>query len=487
MAAAGVLHFSMNACRSADSGGGDGHLRADSGLAVGQPSIVDEVLRAGVPSSIGMRREIYQGTATRFFRVFYPEFFGGRSAGEAARIARSRLHEEPLATEAAEEEIAPVDDWSIPVVGERAAVRLGIATDEVGRADSSEQHTTWLPAHLSAPAVIGFDRAVLKLEAVLAETPIVLVHGPLLSGKSRLAVEYAEWLSATSPTGCPVRYIRLNPSDTPSGIADRLLPRTTSSEGAVLVDPTECASHLKSWGGILILDQAERLVPATEAFLGEFLSGLRGACRVIVTARAESLSWLPEHRSVVTNALPLGTRAELGKRWANAVGVPFERSKVGPLLFFSGGYPGMILLLLGAAHELISRGEASAEDIASWLHSAAWAKIANLANEPGPGLKSIEELVAELVEDLSSICDETELSMICVLSRFHVCCDDVSAARLIPAVSGTELSVDAASRVIGKVASTGSRFSGRPCCRVGLVPAPHSEARGLTPRPCPRR
>jgi hypothetical protein len=65
------------------------------------------------------------------------------------------------------------------------------------------------PEELLAPPVVGFDRAILTLEARFADAPVVLVHGGLLAGKSRLAAEYARWLSSTSPEPRPVTYLRL--------------------------------------------------------------------------------------------------------------------------------------------------------------------------------------------------------------------------------------------------------------------------------------
>ena len=185
LAASGVRLFSMNACRSADPEVGDRHLRATGQPAIGQPSIVEDVLAEGVPACVGMRQEIYPGTAARFFRVFYPEFFAGRSAGEAAKVARVRLHEEPLATAAPEDDIAPVDDWSIPVVGERVVVRLRPGAGEQRGGNGPEPGQSSFPPHLTAPAIVGFDRAILRLEGALSEASVVLVHGPVLSGKSR--------------------------------------------------------------------------------------------------------------------------------------------------------------------------------------------------------------------------------------------------------------------------------------------------------------
>jgi CHAT domain len=455
LAAANVLLFSMNACRSADSEGGDRHVRAARESAVGQPSIVEDVLAEGVASCIGMRREIYPGTAARFFGVFYPEFFGGRSVGEAAKIARVRLHQEPLAATRIREEIAPVNDWSIPVVGERTVVRLQEGTHEGRREDGPELGSSSLPEHLSAPPIVGFDRAILKLEDMLAEASVVVVHGPLLSGKSRLAVEYAKWLSATSLTSCPVLFVRLSASDTPDVVAARMSPRAMLAGSAVPGDPARFAESLKGWGGILILDQVDRLTPETETFLGNVLSRLEGECRVIVTVRAGSLSWLPGCRSVVPDVLVSDERPELGRRWADAKGARFDLAAVRPLLFFSGGLPGMILLLLGAAHDMISRHEASADGIASWLAHGRWDRIVHLGSNPGFGLPSVEALADEIVADLLSVCDTAELAIIRILSRFHVGFDDISAARLVATVSGAEVSAGALSRVIGKLLSSG--------------------------------
>jgi hypothetical protein len=453
LAASGVLVFSMNACRSADSEGSDRHLRATREPAIGQPSIVEDVLTEGVPACIGMRQEIYPGTAARFFRVFYPEFFSGRSAGEAARIARTQLHEEPLATAAPEDDIAPIDDWSIPVVGQRTMVRLRNWTGEQGRENVPDRELDSFPPHLTAPAIVGFDRAILKLEDMMAKASVVLVHGQRLSGKSRLAVEYAKWLSATSPPPYPVHFIRLTASDTPDAVASKMSP--TSPDGTAPADPAGCAEYVKGCGGILILDHADHLAPETETFLGDVLSRLDGACRVIVTASAGNLSWLNRCRSVVPDALSPSRRAALGRLWADATGSEFDHTELRPLLFFSGGLPGMILQLLGASHELLRHHKASAKDIAFWLHSAQWDRIAELSGDPGFGLPSVAGLADEIAGDLSSTCDMSELAMIRVLSRFHACFSERSVAVLMEAVSGTKMSAEATSYVIGKLAAAG--------------------------------
>jgi hypothetical protein len=446
LAAAGVRLFSMNACRSADSEGGDRHLRVGPREPVaGQPSIVDDVLAAGVPACVGMRREIYAGTAVRFFEAFYPDFFGGAGAGAAARTARHRLREDPLSAGVFRAGSASVDDWSIPVVGERGVVHLRTEGADVAGSRPGQP----FPERLSAPPVVGFDRVVLMLEDLLAEPSAVLVTGPLLSGKSRLAVEYARWLSATSPSPVPVTFVDLAAHGTPTALATQLVPDGTGS------DPAGCAEHLTARGGLVILDQADRLAPETEAFLAELVPRLAGACRVVATSRAEHLSWLPQAPSVLPTALHSGARAELALRWAQTRGAPLDVGAFQPLLFFSGGFPGVLLTLLGTAHDAVTGGVAQARDISFWLHSADWEKVAGLSSDPGSGVRSIETLVDDVVGDLSSVCGPTELAMIRVYSRFQVCCDERAAARLWRLVSGAEAPAGGTARVIEKLVSSG--------------------------------
>lgn len=446
LAGAGVQLFSMNACRSGDSEGGDRHLRVGSREPVaGQPSIVDDVLASGVPCCVGMRREIYAGTAVRFFEAFYPEFFRGAGAGTATRTARRRLREDPLPAGVFRTGSISVEDWSIPVVGERGVVRLRTVETDVAGPRAGEP----FPERLSALPVVGFDRVVLMLEDLLMEASAVLVTGPLLAGKSRLAVEYARWLSTTSSAPVPVTFVDLAAQGTPVDVAAQLVPDGTRT------DPAGCAEHLGTRGGIVILDQADRLAPETEAFLADLVARLDGACRVVATSRAERLSWLPEAPSVVPTALNRGARAELALRWAETRGVPLDLAAFRPLLFHSGGLPGVLLTLLGTAHEAVIGGAAEAQDISFWLHSADWQNLARVSRDPGAGVLSIEALVDDVTGDLSSVCDATELAMIRVFSRFHSCSDERAAARLWRVVSGAEAPAVGTARVLEKLVSSG--------------------------------
>ena len=291
LAETGVLLLSMNACRSADSAGGDRHLRAEPVEAPGQPSIAEEVLAAGVPACVGMGREVYPGTPSRFFAVFYTAFFGGDSPGEAARVARARLYAEPLTAGVYREASPPIDDWCIPVVHERVAVRL--ASLSPGDLEvPADPLTAVFPEELLAPPVVGFDRAILTLETRLADARVVLVYGGLLAGKSRLAAEYARWFSATSPEPRPVAYLRLDDGGD-------LVP---DSGGDLVPDDLG--------GGLLVVDQADHAGPAA----GELVRRLSGTGRVIVTARSPNCHGCPR----TSGSFQTTFRWPGGPRWARS-------------------------------------------------------------------------------------------------------------------------------------------------------------------------
>ena len=418
LAETGVLLLSMNACRSADSAGGDRHLRAEPAETPGQPSIAEEVLTAGVPACVGMGREVYPDTPSRFFAAFYTAFFGGDSPGEAARVARARLYAEPLTAGVYREGSPPIDDWCIPIVAERVAVRL--ASPAPGDPEASaDPLAAVFPEELLAPPVVGFDRAILTLEARLADAPVVLVYGGLLAGKSRLAAEYARWFSATSPEPHAVTYLRLDDGGVP--VPDDL------------------------GGGLLVVDQADHAGPAA----GELVRRLSGTGRVIVTSRSPELPWLPAHQRIVPDNLPMARRAVLGQVWARDAGLEYDARKFHPLVHFCGGHPGVLLLLLDAAYDRVSSAEAEANQVSQWLEEAQWDRIAEL------GTDEIERIIDHVAADVSDRLDAGELAVIPYIARFNSYCDAAAVARLMAAVTGAEVSAGAAAETMEKLVEAG--------------------------------
>jgi hypothetical protein len=85
-------------------------------------SLAQAVVEAGVAGVVAMRYSVYVVTAAQFVAELYGALARGRGFGEAVTWARKNLHDQP------ERRIAyaarPLQDWSVPVVWERAPLRL---------------------------------------------------------------------------------------------------------------------------------------------------------------------------------------------------------------------------------------------------------------------------------------------------------------------------------------------------------------------------
>lgn len=458
LSAAGVTLFTMNACRSGD------RERSNRGIRIGeaaveeqqngQPSVLDEVLRAGVPACVGMRREIYPETATRFFSRFYRVFLGGQEFGVAAKAARSSLHDRPLAAGAFRADSAPIDDWSIPVVGRRVDAYIPDARTG-GESGLPQGSTRGIPPHLQIPAMVGRGAEIMQLEREIRRSAVVYIGGGRLSGKSRLATEFARWLSTTSTTEIRVRYIRLSPRLTPDD-ARLLLAESTSIAAGAAAQP-----KVDAWNEIVILDQADQLRDDTVEFLIDVIANRENACRIIVTGRPMSLSWLPPDTPIVHPAnLYLAERAELGQRWAEETAVPFNPKQYYRLLYFSGGRPGLTLLLLGAAQPLVQQGIATCDEIERWLTKRDWDKIAKLSTEPVFGLPTLPELVLAIHSELVQELNQEQLELVPAVARFNVCCDDKAVVHLMSAIRGSTVAMEVATSVIRTIADIGLAMQG---------------------------
>jgi hypothetical protein len=85
-------------------------------------SLAQAVVEAGAAGVVAMRYSVYVVTAAQFVAELYGSLARGRSLGEAVTWARKNLHDQPerrIAYEA-----RPLQDWSVPVVWERAPLRL---------------------------------------------------------------------------------------------------------------------------------------------------------------------------------------------------------------------------------------------------------------------------------------------------------------------------------------------------------------------------
>jgi hypothetical protein len=443
LAANGVQHFSMNACRSADSGGADIRSFVNKTAALGHESLAELVLAEGVNSCVGMRQEIFPETAARFFTDFYKSLLANRTAGEAATLARRRLSKAPLEV-SIDREIEGVDDWSIPIIAETTPRPLNLSPRSDQRTDS------WLdgiPTALHAPAVTGFDGPMLALEFAHLANRTIHIVGTVLAGKSRLAAEFARWRSTTSSEKYPVIFFRVAEEFSAAEFGACIHRLAESQLGRPALPPRtpeECTDLLASLGvssGLIVLDQVDAIddrggAPGAD-FLKLFLQRLPEPWKVIVTSRGRDEDWLPKNRCFVrTKALFRGNRIRLTTQWASDHGRLFQFGEYQPLVFFSGGLPGILLLLLEASTPLIERREATARDIALWLHEADWQKIDTMAVPTGYGLKAVGQLVAEIVGRLCNICTAEDWRIIRLVTAFQACVDEPSVARLFNSLVG---------------------------------------------------
>jgi hypothetical protein len=85
-------------------------------------SLAQAVVEAGASGVVAMRYSVYVVTAAQFVAELYGALARGRGLGEAVTWARKNLHDQPerrIAYEA-----RPLQDWSVPIVWERAPLQL---------------------------------------------------------------------------------------------------------------------------------------------------------------------------------------------------------------------------------------------------------------------------------------------------------------------------------------------------------------------------
>ena len=85
-------------------------------------SLAQAVMDAGAAGVVAMRYSVYVVTAAQFVAELYGALARGRRLGEAVTWARKNLHDQPDRQIAYEPR--PLQDWSVPVVWERAPLRL---------------------------------------------------------------------------------------------------------------------------------------------------------------------------------------------------------------------------------------------------------------------------------------------------------------------------------------------------------------------------
>ncbi|HEX9491593.1 MAG TPA: CHAT domain-containing protein, partial [Stellaceae bacterium] len=124
--ASGVPVLVLNACQSAfaEAPAAPDQAKPEAARAEIEAygSLAQAVVEAGAAGVVAMRYSVYVVTAAQFVAELYGALARGRGLGEAVTWARKNLHDQP------ERRIAyaarPLQDWSVPVVWERAPLQL---------------------------------------------------------------------------------------------------------------------------------------------------------------------------------------------------------------------------------------------------------------------------------------------------------------------------------------------------------------------------
>jgi hypothetical protein len=342
-------------------------------------SLAQAVMEAGAAGVVAMRYSVYAVTAAQFVAELYGALARGRRLGEAVSWARRNLANEPERRIAYEGR--PLQDWCVPVVWERAPLRLwqekpDAAALNIKLDDGAAAKPGALDQALPARPDVGFygrDETLYALDRAFDTHRIVLMHAYAGSGKTTTAAEFARWYALTGGVEGPVLFTSF----------ERRLPlaRVLDKIGAAFGKALEGAGV--HWDAITDMGQRRdialqvlRQVPVlwiwdnVEPITG-FPSGTKSDCsfeeqhelrafltaaretkaKFLLTSRRDEDQWLGNlPRRVQVPPMPMQERLQLagavvehrGKRLA-------DLPDLTPLLRFTRGNPLTILVTLGEA------------------------------------------------------------------------------------------------------------------------------------------
>jgi len=342
-------------------------------------SLAQAVMEAGAAGVVAMRYSVYAVTAAQFVAELYGALARGRRLGEAVSWARRNLANEPERRIAYEGR--PLRDWCVPVVWERAPLRLWTEKPDASALkikldDGAAAKPGALDQALPARPDVGFygrDETLYALDRAFDTHRIVLMHAYAGSGKTTTAAEFARWYALTGGVEGPVLFTSF----------ERRLPlaRVLDKIGAIFGKALEGAGV--HWDAITDSEQRRDLAlqvlrqvpvlwiwdnvePITgfpagaksdwsldeQRELREFLSAARETkAKFLLTSRRDEDSWLGNlPRRVQVPPMPMQERLQLagaivehrGKRLA-------DLPDLTPLLRFTRGNPLTIVVTVGEA------------------------------------------------------------------------------------------------------------------------------------------
>jgi tetratricopeptide (TPR) repeat protein len=342
-------------------------------------SLAQAVVEAGVAGVVAMRYSVYVVTAAQFVAELYGALARGRGFGEAVTWARKNLHDQP------ERRIAyaarPLQDWSVPVVWERAPLRLWPQKPDdpplkvtLGKSARTKQGA--LDQALPARPDVGFfgrDETLYALDRAFDTHRMVLLHAFAGSGKTSTAAEFARWYALTGGVEGPVLFSSFERHLPLARVLDKIgevFGRDLEASGRHWNAITDLAQRrsialqvLQQVPVLWIWDNVEPLTgfPAgkisdwsdiEQQELRAFLSEARETkAKFLLTSRRDEMAWLGElPRRVAMPNMPMQERLQLASAIVERRGRRLaELPELTPLLRFTLGNPLTMLVTVGEA------------------------------------------------------------------------------------------------------------------------------------------
>ncbi|MCC2111468.1 MAG: CHAT domain-containing protein [Hyphomicrobiales bacterium] len=404
-------------------------------------SLAQAIIEHGAAGVVAMRYSVYVVTAAQFVAELYAALARGRSLGEAASFARGSLADQPMRRLAYD--ARPLQDWMVPIVWERTALRLWAAQSDDApltiRLDSGGATAGVLDPQLPARPDVGFfgrDETLYALDRAFDTHKIVLLHAFAGSGKTATAAEFARWYALTGGLEGPVlfssfeRHLPLARVLDKIGLAfGRELERLGVHWGALNDDERRSAALqilnkrpvLWIWDNIEPVNGFPARTPSDwsaneQRELRDFLLAARETkAKFLLTSRRDERGWLGETpRRIMPPPMPMLERLQLaggiaehrGKRLVN---LPDLR----PLLAYTQGNPLTILVVVG---EVLRAGVDTPDRLTAFVEALRRGE-ANLQDEAAEGRSG--SLAASLGYGFEAAFDESERRILALLHLFH--------------------------------------------------------------------
>jgi len=183
LATGGAPVLILNACRSARTEIWTQQMGSRRPLG----SLADELMRLGQPAVLAMQYNVEVETASRFVADLYQGLADRGSLAEAVQDGRRNLFTDSGRSGAGRH--LKMHDWVVPVLFETSPRSLGLD----GSALLHKRRRFRKPANTS----IGADDTLMAIERAFQAAPVVVLAGPVGSGKTTLAAEFAGWDART--------------------------------------------------------------------------------------------------------------------------------------------------------------------------------------------------------------------------------------------------------------------------------------------------